>query len=146
MSHAARAICTIAGSLTLLGSSAGTWLHAQSSDVVPKRAAVPARSRTIALVGGTLVNPGSPRISRAVVVVRNGRIVCAEARCAVPSGATRIDVSGKFITPGLVDAHIHYSQTGWVDGRPDALDVRAEYPYDSIVASLRDTPERFHRA
>lgn len=144
MSHASRARWTLAGSLALLGAAAGP--HAQSPKAEAKRGVNFAGSPTIALVGGTLINPGAARIPRAVIVARGGRIVCAGARCTVPAGATRIDVSGKFITPGLVDAHIHYSQTGWVDGRPDALDVRAEYPYDSIIASLRDTPERFDRA
>jgi cytosine/adenosine deaminase-related metal-dependent hydrolase len=46
----------------------------------------------------------------------------------------------------LVDAHVHYSQTGWLDGRPDALNLRAQYPYDSVVSALASHPERFHRA
>jgi imidazolonepropionase-like amidohydrolase len=58
----------------------------------------------------------------------------------------RIDARGTWITPGLVDAHVHYSQTGWADGRPDALDVRARFPYDSTVAALERHPERFWRS
>jgi imidazolonepropionase-like amidohydrolase len=102
----------------------------------------------LALVGGTLVNPNAAPVPNAAVVVRNGRIVCAgpRDRCPVPSGIEVVDVSGAFVTPGLIDAHVHYSQTGWVDGRPDALDVRAEFPYDSVVASLQQNPGRFDRA
>ena len=37
---------------------------------------------------------------------------------------------GLWITPGLVDAHVHFSQTGWADGRPDSLDLRDRHPYD----------------
>jgi imidazolonepropionase-like amidohydrolase len=51
-----------------------------------------------------------------------------------------------YLGPGLIDAHVHYSQTGWVDGRPDAVDLRAQYPYDSVVRSLEAHPERFHQA
>ena len=67
-----------------------------------------------ALVGGTLVNPASAPVRDAVVIVRGQRIVCAGARaaCAVPPGARPIDARGAFIIPGLVDAHVHYSQTG----------------------------------
>jgi imidazolonepropionase-like amidohydrolase len=50
------------------------------------------------------------------------------------------------LTPGLVDAHVHYSQTGWADGRPDALDVRERHPYPRVVAGLAAHPERFHRS
>jgi imidazolonepropionase-like amidohydrolase len=112
---------------------------------LPAGAAPPA----VALVGGTLVNPRTPAIPDAAIVVRNGRIICAGAlgtQCTPPPGIEVVTVPGTFITPGLIDAHVHYSQTGWVDGRPDALDVRDEYPYDSVVGALRDHPERFDRA
>ncbi|GAC1651012.1 MAG: hypothetical protein NVS4B3_10770 [Gemmatimonadaceae bacterium] len=102
----------------------------------------------LALVGGTLVNPGVAAVPNAVVVIRHGRVACAGERgvCAIPTGIEIVDITGAYISPGLVDAHVHFSQTGWVDGRPDALDVRATLPYDSIVGSLRDDPERFGRA
>jgi len=102
----------------------------------------------VALVGGTLINPGKQAIAAAVVVVRGGRIACAgtRAECKPPSDVETVDAAGTFITPGLIDAHVHYSQTGWVDGRPDAFDVRAQFPYDSVVAALEQRPDRFNRA
>ena len=102
----------------------------------------------VALVGGTLVNPGRAPVSDAVVLVRGGRVMCAAARaaCPLPSGIETINVRGAYVGPGLVDAHVHFSQTGWVDGRPDALDVRAQFPYDSVVAALHDDPSHFDRA
>src|SRR4029078_2230541 len=51
-----------------------------------------------------------------------------------------------FVTPGLVDAHVHFSQTGWADGRPDGLDVRATHPYEKVEGELRSHPERFFRS
>ena len=106
---------------------------------------------TFAVVGGTLVDAASPgprRIADAVVVVRGARIACAGTRiqCPVPRGARVIDARGAFVAPGIIDAHVHFSQTGWVDGRPDALDARREFPYDSTVAELRAHPEVFGRA
>jgi imidazolonepropionase-like amidohydrolase len=53
------------------------------------------------------------------------------------------DVSGQWITPGLIDAHVHFSQTGWVDGRPDAFDVRDRHPYETAMAENKAHPERF---
>lgn len=102
----------------------------------------------LALVGGTLVNPVAARVSDAVVVVREGRVVCAGPRssCRVPAGARRVNVAGAFVSPGLIDAHVHYSQTGWVDGRPDSYDLRAEFPYDSVVGELSKDQSAFNRA
>ena len=34
----------------------------------------------------------------------------------------------------MVDAHVHFSQTGWADARPDALDVRDRHTYADTIA------------
>ena len=109
---------------------------------------VRAQPSTLAIVGGTLVDPRASSTPNASIIIRDGRITCAGSRasCPAPSGARVVDVSGKFITAGLIDAHVHYSQTGWVDARPDAIDLRAEFTYDSTIASLQQNPGRFDRA
>ena len=102
----------------------------------------------IALVGGTLLNPGASPTLNATVVVSGGRIVCAgaAATCAPPPTAEVVRIEGAFVAPGLIDAHVHYSQTGWVDGRPDAIDLRAEFPYDSVNSAMRTEKGAFDRA
>jgi imidazolonepropionase-like amidohydrolase len=102
-----------------------------------------------AYTGATLVDgTGAPAVPNAVVVVRDGRIECAgrPADCTVPEGVAVTDAKGSWIVPGLVDAHVHFSQTGWADGRPDAFDVRATHPYDLVEKELRERPERFFRS
>jgi imidazolonepropionase-like amidohydrolase len=102
-----------------------------------------------ALVGATLVDgTGAAPVPDAVVVLRDGKIDCAGPRsaCAVPEGIDTVDLRGRWITPGLVDAHVHFSQTGWADGRPDSVDVRDRHPYEKVVAGLRSHPERFGRS
>lgn len=106
-----------------------------------------ASARPTALKGGTLVDgTGGPPVAKAVVVVRGGKIECAGRDCRIPAGAAVRDVSGAWITPGLIDAHVHFSQTGWADGRPDSLDVRDRYPYEKVEADLAAHPERFLRS
>jgi len=102
----------------------------------------------ITLEGGTLLNPESPPIPNATIVIQDGRILCAGAAdtCRRPARSKSVDVRGAYVGPGLIDSHVHYGQTGWVDGRPDAVDVRAQYPYDSVVSVLASHPETFHRA
>jgi imidazolonepropionase-like amidohydrolase len=102
-----------------------------------------------AWTGATLVDgTGAPAVKNAVVLVEGGKIACAgrPADCTVPEGVAVTDARGSWIVPGLVDAHVHFSQTGWADGRPDAYDVRATHPYDETVRDLRTHPERFFRS
>jgi imidazolonepropionase-like amidohydrolase len=102
-----------------------------------------------ALVGATLVDgTGAPPVADAVVILRGGKIDCAgtRAQCPPPAGIDQLDLRGLWITPGIVDAHVHFSQTGWADGRPDFIDVRDRYPYDKVEAGLRAHPERFLHA
>jgi imidazolonepropionase-like amidohydrolase len=104
---------------------------------------------TQAIVGGTLIDgTGAPPVANAVVLVRGGRIVCAGTRaaCPVPRNARRNQAAGKWVMPGLVDAHVHFSQTGWFDGRPDAGDFRDRYPYPKVIAALQAAPQRFFDA
>ncbi|MGH9796871.1 MAG: amidohydrolase family protein [Candidatus Polarisedimenticolia bacterium] len=101
------------------------------------------------LAGATLIEgTGAAPVRDAVVVLRGGRIDCAGTRdrCPPPAGVEVLDLKGLFLTPGIVDAHVHFSQTGWADGRPDALDVRDRVPYEEVQAGLRERPERFFRS
>jgi hypothetical protein len=99
-----------------------------------------------AIVGATLVDgTGAAPFPNATVVLRGGKIDCA-GKCAIPAGVTVVDGRGLWITPGLADAHVHFGQTGWIDARPDAVDVRDRYPYENVAADLAAHPERFNRA
>jgi imidazolonepropionase-like amidohydrolase len=101
------------------------------------------------LTGATLFDgTGSDPIENSVVVVKDGKIDCVgtEDDCTTPSGAEVIDVTGKFITPGLVDAHVHFFQTAFFDSRPDALDLRETYPFMEVAAYQKQHPQRYYDA
>jgi imidazolonepropionase-like amidohydrolase len=73
----------------------------------------PQTNQSIALVGGTLVDvTGKPATPNSVVVIEGDRIVAAGPRASVkiPDNAKVIDVSGKFLLPGLWDMHAHLYQ------------------------------------
>jgi imidazolonepropionase-like amidohydrolase len=69
-----------------------------------------AQATGMAFEGATVIDgAGGAPIPDAVLVVRDGRIAAVGPRGAVtvPEGAMRIDVRGKTIMPGLVNAHGH---------------------------------------
>ena len=63
-----------------------------------------ATAQTIAITGGRVHPVSGPVIENGTVLVRDGRIVEVGANVAVPAGATRIDATGKWVTPGLINA------------------------------------------
>jgi imidazolonepropionase-like amidohydrolase len=50
---------------------------------------------------------GGAPVSNRAVVVRDGRITDIVASSAAPQGARVQDLKGKYILPGLIDAHVH---------------------------------------
>lgn len=109
----------------------------------------PALAQPIALVGVT-VHDGTraPAVEDAVVVIDRERIACVGSRdeCSLPDGAEVVDLAGRHVAPGLVDGHVHYAQTGWLDGRPDSGIGTDHYDYEALQVSLSDDPSRWDRA
>ncbi|HEY6808036.1 MAG TPA: amidohydrolase family protein [Gemmatimonadales bacterium] len=63
-----------------------------------------------ALVGATLIDgSGGPPVQDALILIKGGRIqaVARVNEIKIPRGATQIDLIGKTIVPGLIDAHAH---------------------------------------
>lgn len=70
-------------------------------------------SGAVAFVGGTVVTmEGDKVIDNGVVVVEGNKIVAVgkQGEVKVPSAAKVIDITGKSVMPGLIDAHAHGPQ------------------------------------
>lgn len=72
-------------------------------------------------------------VPRATLLVRDARIVAVgpEGAVQVPPDATRMDVGGRTIVPGLVNAHGHVGETRGLESKPE-LATR-----DNVLAQLR---------
>lgn len=66
--------------------------------------AAAAPAQTIAITGGTVYPVSGPRIERGTVVIVNGKISAVGPSVSVPAGATVVDATGKWVTPGLFNA------------------------------------------
>ena len=62
---------------------------------------------TVAITDATILVGDGKRIEKGNVVFENGKITAVGPKAAVPKGATVVDGTGKFVTPGLIDTHSH---------------------------------------
>ncbi|HEX8315720.1 MAG TPA: amidohydrolase family protein, partial [Flavisolibacter sp.] len=78
------------------------------------------------------------------VLIENG-VISATGKALKASSPQIIDGSGKYLMPGLVDAHIHFFQSGGIYTRPDAIDLRRYKPYEEEIRWVHDNMESFLR-
>ena len=82
--------------LTLFVTLIGSTADAQNSATV------------LVLVHANLIDGVSPDVLHdATVVVRDGRIESVGGNVSAPTGAQVIDIKGRWLLPGFVDAHVH---------------------------------------
>jgi imidazolonepropionase-like amidohydrolase len=113
----------------------------------PSLAQAPAAGGTIALTGARVIDgTGAAPLAQATILVTSGRIAAVGAPAAVkiPTGATRIDMSGKTIMPGMINAHAHLNvdselKTPVRDQLLQRLRTYAEFGVTTAV-SLGSTP------
>jgi imidazolonepropionase-like amidohydrolase len=98
------------------------------------------RHATLIINGGTLIDgTGGPPVADAAITVSGDRIADAgpSSKIIVPKNTKTIDARGKWIIPGLIDAHVHFFQSGDLYTRPDVIDLRQRVPYQRELAWIR---------
>ncbi len=78
--------------------------------VRPSAAPVPGQASpepVIAITNATILTVTKGTIPSGTVVIRGGRIAAVGAGVNVPAGAEVVDAKGRFVSPGIVDAHSH---------------------------------------
>ncbi len=88
----------------------------------------------ILLKGGHVIDPKNKIDSRMDVAITDGRISQVSPDISVINAGNVIDVSGMYVTPGLIDMHVHafygtdknsYIANGWDALPPDGFTFRA---------------------
>ncbi len=81
------------------------------------------------------------------VVALDGKIVAVakDIMFKLPAGTEVIDGAGKYLMPGLTDAHVHFFQSGGMFTRPDVIDLRKYQPHEKELAWVHNNMEDFLR-
>jgi imidazolonepropionase-like amidohydrolase len=61
-------------------------------------------AQKVAITGGKVYPVSGPPIENGTVLIRDGKIAAVGSNVTIPQGAQRIDASGKWVTPGLVNS------------------------------------------
>ena len=66
----------------------------------------------VALRAGAVVDPVTGSVTKnQVILVENGKIKEIGPNVRIPNGATTVDLSHEWVSPGLMDAHVHLTLT-----------------------------------
>jgi len=68
------------------------------------------QNSSTAFINANIIDPARGMVTARMVVVEGGMITYVGSdRRAAPEGATVIDLNGRYLVPGLIDAHVHIS-------------------------------------
>lgn len=101
---------------------------------------VQGQARTV-LHHGTLIDGrGGPPVHRARVIITNGLFTCVSGPDGCPSqpGDREVDATGRWITPGLIDAHVHLPFAL----APEELDRHQRLRFALGITTVRDPDSR----
>ena len=68
---------------------------------------VPPAGRLVAITNATIMTAAKGTIPKGTILIRDGKIAAVGPNVSVPAGAQVIDGDGKYVIPGIVDAHSH---------------------------------------
>ena len=120
------------------------WLAVVGLMILVKCSSAP--KADLVIHNGTIytMNPQQP--TAGLIAVKNGKITfvgaAADAPDWVESSVHTLDLNGRTLTPGFIDAHAHFMGLGWAKLSLNLADTKS---YDEIVAKVAEavkaTPE-----
>lgn len=85
-------------------------------------------AQTIAITGAKIYPVSGPMIPSGTIVIQNGKIAAVGASVSVPAGATRVDGTGKIVTPGLFHSSTNLGLT-----QVSSIDETNEFTHEGAI-------------
>ncbi len=89
-----------------IGAMAGIFWDGRTAATLPVFAQGSAPG-VVAIRNGTIITATRGTIASGTVLIRDGKIAAVGTNVSIPSGADVYDATGKFVSPGIIDAHSH---------------------------------------
>jgi imidazolonepropionase-like amidohydrolase len=92
-------------------------------------------AQDVAIRNATIITISNGDIPNGTIVVRGGKITAVGANVQVPAGIRVIDGTGKFVMPGIIDAHSHAALEGGINEGSESVtpEVRVQVKNDDAV-------------
>jgi len=68
-------------------------------------------AQDLALKGGTILTITNGTIENGTIVIQNGKITAVGKDVQIPNGIKVIDMTGRYVMPGIIDSHSHIALT-----------------------------------
>jgi imidazolonepropionase-like amidohydrolase len=108
-----RLLCLAIGVAPLAGCAAATSTAGSAADSLsalrPQYVSTYVRhpSPPVLIRNATILTAAGPELQRGSILITDGKISAVGTQVTVPAGATVIDGTRKYVTPGIIDAHSH---------------------------------------
>ena len=87
----------------------------------------------------TVIRAYAEDVDDALVLIEGSQIRAVGPAEAIdlPADVTVVDLNGHYLIPGLIDAHVHFFQSGGLYTRPDVIDLRGVRDYSEELRQIR---------
>jgi imidazolonepropionase-like amidohydrolase len=124
------AIALAATAFSLQGQTPAAPAAQSSGGLDPLAIPAPPAGTLVAITNANIMTASHGNIMGGTILIRNGKIAEIGANVTVPAGAKVIDGRGKWVTPGIIDAHSHTANEGINEG---SQSVTAEVRMEDVL-------------
>ena len=97
---------------------------------------------SLLLTGGRVVDPANKFDAIADVLILDGKISAVGKKLSAPAGVETFDATGKIVSPGLIDLHVHFREPGQTakENLATGTAAAARGGFTSVVCMPNTTP------